>query len=72
MFVLFQDGANEVFVDSECALGLWSHQEYEECDSDIEVEGNEAEDEASELVEEVEESEDGPVGEPFFVVVLAL
>lgn len=69
--MLFQDGAYDEFVDCKCALSLWSHQEYEESDSDIEVEGNEVEDESAELVDEVEESEDGPVGEPFLVVVLA-
>ena len=70
--MLLQDWANEVFVDSQCTLGLWSHQEYEECDSNIEVEGNEVEDEACELIEEVEETEDGPVGEPLLVIIFAL
>ena len=69
--MLFKDGANNEFVDCKCALCLWSHQEYEESDSNVEVEGDEVEDETTELVNEVEESEDGPVGEPLLVVVLA-
>lgn len=49
--MLLEDGTNNEFVDCKCALCLWSHQEYEEGDSNIEIEGNEVEDEATELIE---------------------
>lgn len=70
--MLLQDWTNDEFVDCQCSFGLWGHQEYEESDSNVEIEGDKVENESSELVKEVEETENGPVGEPFLIVVLTL
>lgn len=70
--VLLQDWSNDEFVNGQCTFSLWSHQEYEECEFDVWVEWNHLENEPEELIYNVEETEDGPVGEPLLIVILSV
>lgn len=45
---------------------------HQEAELEEEVEGNEGENESSKLVQEIEQAEDDPIGQPLLIVVFAL
>ena len=72
LLILLHVGEDVGVVDNGRSIADWVEQPNEEDELEEEVEWDECEDEASELVDNVENSEDNPVGEPLLVIVRTL
>ena len=72
LLILLHVGEDVHVVDGGGALGDGVEEPDEEDELDEEVEGDEGQDEAGELVHNVEKAEHDPVGQPLLVVVSAL
>ena len=72
LLILAHVWQNEMIIDGGRALADWVEEPNEEDELEEVVEGDEAEEESSELVDDVEETKDDPIRQPLLIVIFLI